>query len=113
LVILVSVVHLLVEEVGDGDGFVAVRAVSSEADAAHEGVALVAALFADGAGPAGVALVDGVRFARLGWRERDGREGGMAAATVGGGFAGRRAVEAFAGGSERLCAEGQGIVTAS
>jgi hypothetical protein len=37
----------VVEEVGEGDGFVAVGAWSADADASGEGVALVAALFAD------------------------------------------------------------------
>ena len=52
-----------VEEFLDGDGFVAFGAVSADADSGHEGGTLFAALFAEGAGAAGVALVDGAGFA--------------------------------------------------
>ncbi len=47
------------DEVADRDGVVAVGAGAAVADAAHEGAAVVAALFADGSVAAGVAFVDG------------------------------------------------------
>jgi hypothetical protein len=49
----------LVEEVGDGYGFVAVGAWPADAYAAGEGAALLAALFAVQALAAGGAFVDG------------------------------------------------------
>ena len=54
----------------DGDGFVAGGAVPADADAAHEGPAVLAALLAEEALPAAVALIDGGRFGgdSRGWR---------------------------------------------
>src|SRR2546430_8386394 len=51
--------HLLVEQIGDGDGLLAVRTAPSKAYPAHEGAAALTALVSDGSGPAGLALVDG------------------------------------------------------
>jgi len=48
------------EQFLDRHGFVAVRAVTAESEAAGEGVAVRAALLAEGAGVAGGAEVDGV-----------------------------------------------------
>ena len=58
---------LRVEDLVDGDGFVAAGAEASDADAGHERGALVAALFAESAGAAGVAFVDGAGFALTAW----------------------------------------------
>ena len=57
--------HLLGEQFGDGDGLGAVGAFAPEADLAHEGGAVGAALFAEGPVAAAVALVDGDRPAGL------------------------------------------------
>jgi hypothetical protein len=56
------VVLVVVDEVVDGDGFVAVGAGASGADFSAPGVAVVAALLAEVAGFAGWAFVDGGVF---------------------------------------------------
>ncbi len=62
--------HLLADELCRGDEIVAARAPSADADSAHEGRAVLAALFSEGPDPAGVALIDGDRLAVVGsWHE--------------------------------------------
>src|SRR3954465_11153455 len=84
--------HLLGEQVGDGDGFAAGWTFASEPDFAHEGGALVTALFAEGACSAVVAFVDGDGTSGLGFGQTQDRSAGVAAASVGGGPAGVGAV---------------------
>jgi hypothetical protein len=64
------------DEFVDGDGFIAAGAEATGADGAHPGVAVLAALFAEGAGAAGVAFVDGDGAAATGRWERRLRDGG-------------------------------------
>src|SRR6266536_5719641 len=75
---------VLVEDVADGDGLIAVWAESAEVDA-HAGlVAVVAVLLAEVAGVAGGALVDGeVTSSGAGWHD-DGWSGLGVAGAPGG-----------------------------
>src|SRR6266511_861066 len=66
---------VLVEDVADGDWFVAVGAESAEVDALAGAVAVVAPLLAQLAGVAGGALVDGDVAAGGAGRHDDGRSG--------------------------------------
>src|SRR4030081_1166840 len=50
--------HLPVQQIGDSNGLVAVGTAPAETDATHEGSAFVTPLVPDGAGAAGLALVD-------------------------------------------------------
>jgi hypothetical protein len=59
-------------EFGDGDGFGAAGAQAADPDGTHPGVAVLAALVAEGAGLAAGALVDG-EGAAAAW----GREGSL------------------------------------
>ena len=93
------------DEVVDGDGFVAVWAHRSVADAAAEETAIGASLVAELAGSAGVAFVDCCFPLVLGWRER-GLGDGVVASTVGGLPAGRRAPALTAGELEGCPADG-------
>ena len=54
-------------------------------DAAHEGATLPAVLLAEGPLSAGVALIDGHRPPRSGFRQHDGRSPGIPAPAVGSG----------------------------
>jgi hypothetical protein len=99
--------HLLVDEFVDGDGFVAVGAAASDADAAYEGAAVVASLRSEGPGAAGVALVDGDGPAGSGGGDGSGRVV-VASSSVGGGFAGVGAVHAPPAGGEGSLADGAG-----
>ena len=69
--------HLLkdAEQLGEGDGIVAVWAEAAKTEATAEDVAVRAALFTEEAGLAGWALVDGVSDERLACAEI-GRQGG-------------------------------------
>ena len=59
-----------VDEFCERDWLVAVGAVAADADAVHEGAAVLAALFAEGSVVAGVALVDGDGSAGYGFNFR-------------------------------------------
>ena len=62
--------HLLADELCHGDEVLAARAPTADADSAHEGRAVLAALFSEGPDPAGVALIDGDRLSAVGsWHE--------------------------------------------
>lgn len=63
---------MLVGDVADGDGFVAVRAESAEVDADAGSVAVVAPLLAEGAVVAVRALIDGDVSSVGAWRDHDG-----------------------------------------
>ena len=67
---------MLVGDVGDGDGFVAVWAESTEVDAGSWAVAVVAPLLAEGSVVAFGALVDGDGAAGCTWWDDDDRCGG-------------------------------------
>jgi hypothetical protein len=64
--------QILVEQVGDCHGLVAVGAGAAEADFAHESAALPATLDANGPGAATVIFVDGDGATWAGRREGDG-----------------------------------------
>src|SRR6266508_1203788 len=75
---------VLVEDVADGDWFVAVGAESAEVDALAGAVAVVGQLLAQLAGVAGGALVDGNFAAGCSGRHDDARSGfGLACAPGG------------------------------
>src|SRR6266542_2528107 len=78
--------RVLVGDVGDGDGFVAVWARPAEVDAGSWAVAVVAPLLAEGSVVAFGALVDGDGAAGGAWWEGDDGCGGW----VGGGGRARR-----------------------
>src|SRR6266545_6710472 len=83
---------VLVEDVADGDGFVAVGAASAEVDAFAGAVAVVAPLLSEVAGVAGGALVDGDVAAAGAGRHDEGRSGVGVAGAPGGLAAGGCAV---------------------
>src|SRR5207302_6130482 len=96
--------HLIqVNDVGESNGFIAVRAASTRADLAGKCVAVLAALAPEIPVPAGVALVDG---AGLG-RDHQRRHGSCAQAPPGGLPAGGVAV-ALASLGDGAPAEGAG-----
>jgi hypothetical protein len=70
----------LVGDLVESDGLVAAWAEAAEADAAHEGPAVLAALHAELAGPAAVALIHGGGPAGLARGEHGQRRGGLVAA---------------------------------
>src|SRR5215211_6726480 len=92
---------VLVEDVADGDGFVAVWAESAEVDALAGAVAVVAVLLAEVADFAGGALVDGVVTSSGGGRHGDVGGGVGGAGAPGGLAAGGCAVALPAGRDER------------
>ena len=62
--------HLLADELCHGDEILTARAPTADADSAHEGRAVLAALFSEGPEPTGVALIDGDRLSAVGsWHE--------------------------------------------
>ena len=68
----VSGLHLLkAEQLGEGDGIVAVRAEPAKTEATAEDVAVGATLLSEEPGLAGWALVDGGRAWRAGWDRND------------------------------------------
>src|SRR6266508_574665 len=83
---------VLVEDVADGDGFVAVWAESAEVDALAGLVAVVAVLLGEVAGVASAALVDGDVTSAGGGGYDDGRSGLGVAGAPGGLAAGGGAV---------------------
>ncbi len=84
------------------------RAEPAVAHPAHEFGTVVAPLFAEGAGAAVVAFVDGDRLAGSTGGDDDGRGAGVLAAAVGGGFAGVGAETAAAVSGERPLADRAG-----
>src|SRR5437660_8718155 len=65
-----------VEQIGDGDGLVAVRAPPTDSQLAHEGPAFGAALLTKGAYATRFALIDGHRSARPAGGNLDNGAGG-------------------------------------
>ena len=97
--------HLIqVNDVGESNGFIAVRAASTRADLAGKCVAVLAALGPEVPVPAGVALVDG---AGLG-HDHQRRQGSCVQAPPGGLPAGGVAVALASLGDEGAPAEGAG-----
>src|SRR6266699_3272589 len=96
---------VLVEDVADGDGLIAVWAESAEVDAPAWAVAVVAVLLGEVAGVAFGALVDGDVTSRGAGRHDDGWSGVGVAGAPGGLAAGGCAVALAAGGGERGCAD--------
>ena len=97
--------HLLVEDLSNGDGFVARRAGAADPDALHEGGALVAALLAECSGPAVAALVDGDGPAGPVGGDDHGPFLSVSPAAVGGSSAGVGAEASSSAGGERLLAD--------
>jgi hypothetical protein len=77
------------EELVDGDGFVAAGAESAGSEAAHEAGAVLASLFAEQLGLALGALVDGVGSAGAAGGQLGGGRGGVLVASAPGGLATR------------------------
>jgi hypothetical protein len=98
--------HLLTEELFDGDWFIAGWTTAAKADAAHEGCARLAALFAEGPGSAAVTFVDGDRASGLGFGQDDGRPCGVTTPSVRGCSACTGAELLAAGRGEGTLAEG-------
>ena len=100
--------RFVVEQVGDGDGLVAVGAWSADADAAGEGAALLAALFAEEPFTAVGAFVDGDLLAGLGGGDEDGGGRVVVASAERGLAAGCAAVPLPSGRGEGVVAVGAG-----
>jgi hypothetical protein len=74
--------HPLPDELGDGNRLVTAGARAPDADLAHEGATVDAALLSEGSGPACVALVDGDRSPRLASRHRQGQKSLVSAPSI-------------------------------
>jgi hypothetical protein len=91
-----------------GYRFVTARAWRSQPDPAHEGLAVLAVLVAQGPVPAGVTCVDGAGPAGPGLGQDDVRAGSLLAPPVARGPASFRAPALASGGRELLAASGAG-----